>query len=59
MTQIMFETFSVPAACIVAGPVAALYASGRETGVALTIGDGVTWALPVIILSLSLSLSLL
>ena len=27
-------------------PLAALYASGRTTGVVLSIGDGVTWAVP-------------
>ena len=47
MTQIMFETFNVPALFICSAPVAALFSSGRETGVSVMLGDGVTWIVPV------------
>eukprot|EP00930_Biecheleria_cincta_P052686 TRINITY_DN3797_c0_g1_i2.p1 TRINITY_DN3797_c0_g1~~TRINITY_DN3797_c0_g1_i2.p1 ORF type:complete len:1298 (+),score=257.87 TRINITY_DN3797_c0_g1_i2:313-3894(+) len=40
MVQIMFETFNVPAVYVEMTPVLSLYASGRTTGVAVTIGDG-------------------
>jgi actin len=42
MTQIMFETFSVPAFYLAIQPVLALYASGSTTGVVIESGDGVT-----------------
>jgi actin len=48
MTQIMFETFNVPAVAISSQPLCSLYASGRTTGVVLQIGDGVTWCVPIL-----------
>ncbi|KAI3506423.1 hypothetical protein L1887_28781 [Cichorium endivia] len=42
MTQIMFETFNVPAMYIAVGAVLSLYASGRMTGLMLDSGEGVT-----------------
>lgn len=47
MTQIMFETFNVPALYISIQAVLSLYASGRTTGIVLDIGDGVTHTVPV------------
>ncbi|KAF5302067.1 hypothetical protein FQR65_LT08617 [Abscondita terminalis] len=41
-TQVMFETFDVPAMYLANQGVLSLYASGRTTGVVLDIGDGVT-----------------
>jgi actin-related protein len=40
MMQILFETFHVPAVYLETTPVLSLYASGRSTGVVVTIGDG-------------------
>jgi actin len=40
MTQIMFETFNVPALYICTSSTLALYASGRTTGIVVEIGDG-------------------
>jgi actin len=48
MMQIMFETFNVPAFYLVQGPVLSLFASGRTTGIVLSIGDGGTTAVPVV-----------
>ncbi|KAL2241903.1 UNVERIFIED_CONTAM: Actin-7 [Sesamum indicum] len=47
MTEIMFETFNVPAMYITSPAVLALYGSGRTTGVVLDCGDGVCNAVPV------------
>jgi len=47
MTQIMFETFNVPAMYVNIHAVLALYASGRTTGVVLDSGDRVTHNVPV------------
>ena len=47
MTQIMFETFNVPAMYVAIQAVLALHASGRTTGVVLDIGDGVCHVVPI------------
>lgn len=47
MTQIMFETFNVPAMYINNQAVLSLYASSRTTGCVLDSGDGVTHAVPI------------
>merc|ERR1719284_2344879 len=45
--QIMFETFNVPAVYLESMPVLSLYASGRTTGVVITVGDGSMHAVAV------------
>merc|ERR1712112_116856 len=47
MTQIMFETFKVPAFYVSIQAVLSLYASGRTTGLVLDSGDGVTHIVPI------------
>ena len=47
MTQIMFETFNVPAMYVSLQPVLALYASGRVTGCVVEVGDGVSHTVPI------------
>merc|ERR1711935_238506 len=47
MTQIMFETFNVPAMYVCIQAVLSLYASGRTTGIVLDAGDSVSHNVPV------------
>uniref|UniRef100_A0A4W3HC71 Uncharacterized protein n=1 Tax=Callorhinchus milii TaxID=7868 RepID=A0A4W3HC71_CALMI len=47
MTEIMFETFKVPAMYVAVQAVLALYSSGRTTGLVLDSGDGVTHTVPI------------
>merc|ERR1712061_514682 len=47
MTQIMFETFNMPAMYVAIQAVLSLYASGRTTGIVMGSGDGVSHGVPV------------
>merc|ERR1712157_410623 len=47
MTQIMFETFNMPAIYVAIQAVLSLYASGRTTGIVMDSGDGVSHNVPV------------
>ena len=47
-SEVLFETFAVPALYIETQAILALYASGRTTGLVLDSGDGVTAAVPVV-----------
>ena len=47
MTQIMFETFNIPAMYVVIQAVMSLYASGRTTGIVIDSGDGASYTVPI------------
>jgi len=47
MTQILFETFQVPAMYVAIQAVLSLYASGRTTGIVMDSGDGVSHTVPI------------
>ncbi|XP_047337777.1 actin-7-like [Impatiens glandulifera] len=47
MTQIMFETFHVPAMYVAIQSLLALYTNGLTTGIVLDSGHGVTHAVPI------------
>jgi actin len=47
MCQLMFEEFDVPALSVILCPILSLYSSGRSTGLAVDIGDGVVDSYPI------------
>eukprot|EP00929_Paragymnodinium_shiwhaense_P044206 TRINITY_DN2268_c0_g1_i1.p1 TRINITY_DN2268_c0_g1~~TRINITY_DN2268_c0_g1_i1.p1 ORF type:complete len:376 (-),score=72.66 TRINITY_DN2268_c0_g1_i1:255-1382(-) len=47
MTQVMFETFHVPAMFVSIQAVLSLYSSGRCTGIVMDSGDGVSHTVPI------------
>uniref|UniRef100_A0ACB8EF11 Actin-1 n=1 Tax=Sphaerodactylus townsendi TaxID=933632 RepID=A0ACB8EF11_9SAUR len=47
MTEIMFESFKVPAMYVAVQATLALYASARTTGIVMDSGDGVTHTVPI------------
>ena len=47
MSEIMFETFNIPAAYVANQAVLSLYASGRITGIVLDSGDDVSHTVPI------------
>ena len=47
MTNIMFDTFNVPAVYVAIQAVLSLHASGRTTGIVMDSGDGVSHAVPI------------
>eukprot|EP01083_Nonionella_stella_P147172 463906_1 len=47
MTQIMFESFNVPALYVAIQAVMSLYAAGRTTGIVMDSGDGVSHTVPI------------
>ncbi|XP_022096719.1 actin-like [Acanthaster planci] len=47
-TEIMFETFNIPALFVASKPKLALYASNRSTGVVVHVGGGVAYIVPIL-----------
>ena len=47
MTQVMFESFNVPAMYMAIQAVLSLYFSGRKTGFVMDFGDGVSHTMPI------------
>ncbi len=47
ITQIMFETFNVPAMYVAIPGLLSLYSAGRTTGIVCESGDGVTQVAPI------------
>eukprot|EP00187_Rhodella_violacea_P007100 CAMPEP_0174886336 /NCGR_PEP_ID=MMETSP0167-20121228/1580_1 /TAXON_ID=38298 /ORGANISM="Rhodella maculata, Strain CCMP736" /LENGTH=248 /DNA_ID=CAMNT_0016122285 /DNA_START=65 /DNA_END=807 /DNA_ORIENTATION=- len=47
MTQLLFETFEIPAFYVAIQAVLSLYASGRTSGIVIDSGDGVTHTVPI------------
>ncbi|OIS98500.1 actin-101 [Nicotiana attenuata] len=47
MTQIMFESFNVPAMYVAIQAVLSLYTSGRTTGIVVDSGDSVSHTVPI------------
>ncbi|XP_075831337.1 actin, aortic smooth muscle-like [Microtus pennsylvanicus] len=48
MTQILFETFNVPALYMANQGVLSMYAAGRTSGITIECGEGMTYFVPVI-----------